>query len=137
MIKEKRRKSGLTALELDRLNPRNKFIKKIIVEEDIPLFFIPSRVSNRTTIIFKFSYSGPGNPPSSNIIYYKKGSGIALEEITKNEKRLIDLETLHNLPEDSFIRSLSCREPCVFRFANIAEIFGSTINMLRNGESNN
>lgn len=135
MIKEKRRKSGLTALELDRVNPRNKFIKKIIVEEDL-LRPIPSRVSN-LTIIFKFSYSGPGNPPSSNIIYYKKGSGIALEAITKNEKRLIDLETLHNLPEDSFIRSLSCREPCVFKFANITEIFGSTLNILKNGKSNN
>ena len=129
MIKEKRQKSGLTALEIVRINPQGKFLTIIKAKQIRHTFF-----THCTNVIIK--YCDSNNLSSGRVvIYYKKYSGVAIMP-----KEIIDLESLSNSHhKDDFIRSISNRElgESLFRFANITEIFGSTINILRNGESNN
>ena len=129
MIREKRRKSGLTSSEIVRINPQGKFITIIKAKQMRNIFF-----TRCTNVIIK--YCDSINLSSGKvIIYYKKYSGIAI-----TSKETIDLESLSNgFHKDDFIRSISNRElgGSLFRFANITEIFGSTLNILKNGKSNN
>ena len=131
MTKEKRRKIGLTALEITRLNPQNKFLRVKTIKETKNLF---GHLSN---IIIKYC-SSTDLLSAGVVIYYKKHSGIA---ISPTDKRLIDLELLYSFRKEDYFRSLNYKEPdkYLFKFANITETFRSTINILNNGngESNN
>lgn len=123
MIKEKRRKSGLTALEIVRINPQGKFLTIIKPKQMRNIFFTsPTNVIIKYCDSIKFYSRGVG-------IYYKKYSGIAIMP-----KGIVDLDSLSNsFHKDDFIRSINSRElgESLFRFANITEIFGSTLNILK------
>ena len=129
MIREKRRKSGLTSSEIVRINPHGKFLTIIKAKQMRNIFF-----TRCTNVIIK--YCDSNNLSSGRVvIYYKKDSGVAIMP-----KETIDLESLNNSHhKDDFIRSISNRElgGSLFRFANITEIFRSTLNILNNGKSNN
>ena len=131
MINEKRKKIGLTALEIAKLNPQNKFFRVKTIKETRTLLGLLSK------IIIKYC-SSTDLLSGGVVIYYKKYSGIA---ISPTDKRLIDLETLYSFRKEDYFRSLNCKEPdkYLFKFANITEIFRSTINILNNGngKSNN
>ena len=125
------RKIGLTALEIVKLNPQNKFLRVKTIKETKNLFGFLSNV------IIKYC-SSTDLLSGAVVIYYKKHSGLA---ISPTDKRLIDLETLYSFRKEDYFRSLNCKEPdkYLFKFANITETFRSTINILNNGngESNN
>lgn len=131
MINEKRKKSSLTALEIAKLNPQNRFLRVKTIKETKSLLGLLSK------IIIKYCSSADLHS-GGIVIYYKKHSGIA---ISPTDKRLIDLETLYSFRKEDYFRSLNCKEPdeYLFKFANITEIFRSTINILNNGngKSNN
>lgn len=119
MIKEKRQKSGLTALELGRLNLQNKFLKMNSLEEHPRNFLFKHYSSN---IIHK-----------EVIIYYKKGFGLLsynkkgqLFDLDGFYKRFLSIDNNHD--NAGFFK---CKEPekCIFRLANITEIFGLTLNI--------
>ena len=126
MTKERKRKSGLTALEIAELNPQNRFLRVKTIKET------KSLIGHLSKIIIKY-YSSIDFPSSGLVIYYKKHSGIA---ISPTDKRLIDLETLYGFRKEYYFRSLNCKEPeeYLFKFANITEIFGSILNILKNGK---
>ena len=131
MIREKRRKSGLTALELDRLNLQNKFLK-LRSREDWPRYILTRHLL--------FKYCSSNNINEEVVVYYKKGFGVSYHR----DGILLDLNDLYKMPlidQNYNTRSLRfrCKEPekCIFRLANITEIFGSTLNILKNGKSNN
>ena len=114
MIKEKRQKS-VTALELDRLNPQNKFLKMKSLEEQ-PQHLLFKYCSNNTI-------------HEEVIIYYKKGFGVSY-----NKGKLLNLVDIYKMfLIDNNTRSFKCKEPekCIFRLANITEIFGLTLNILK------
>lgn len=125
MIKEKRRKIGLTALELGRLNLQNKFLKMKSLEE------------HPRNLLFKYCCSSSNIIHKEVIVYYKKGSGVSYNK----KGQLLNLDNFYkkflliddNYDDTSFLR---CKEPekCIFRFANITEIFGLTLNILNNGK---
>lgn len=124
MIREKRRKSGLTSSEIVRINPQGKFLTIIKAKQMKNIFF-----TSFPNVIIK--YCDSINLSSGEVmIYYNKYSGIAI-----TSKEIIDLESLSNsFRKDDFIRSINSRElrGSLFRFANITEIFGSTLNILKN-----
>lgn len=124
MIKEKRQKSGLTALEIVRINPQNKFLKMKSLEE------------HQRNLLFKYCSSG-NTIHEEVIVYYKKGSGVSYNK----KGQLFNLDNFYKkflLIDDNYddTRSLRCKKPekCIFRFANITEIFGLTLNILKNGK---
>lgn len=126
MIKEKRQKFGLTALEIVRINPQNKFLKMKSLEE------------HQRNLLFK--YCSSSNIHEEVIVYYKKGSGVSYNK----KGQLFNLDNYYKkflLIDDNYdnTRVLRCKEPekCIFRLANITEIFGLTLNILKYGKSSN
>lgn len=127
MIKEERRKSGLTALELGRLNLQNKFLKMKSRE------VCPQHLLNRH-LLFKYCCSS-NTIHEEVIVYYKKGFGVSYHK----GGILLDLNDLYGtflIDENYNTRSFRCKEPekCIFRLANITEIFGLMLNSLNNGK---
>lgn len=110
----------MTALELDRLNPQNKFLKMKSLE-DYP---------RKRTLLFKY-YSSNNFENEIVSIYYKKGCGALYN---KRWGPLFDLNDHYKIyGNPSFF---SCKEPekCIFRLANITEVLGLTLNILKYGK---
>lgn len=132
---EDNKRFKMTLEDIININPVNKFLRLSLLSQKEPSLFVRSDYSS----IFKYQcYTQPDSSHKENIVHvhYKCGSGIMIEENTFR-REVIDMEFLVGGTLDS-TRKFNCDvESCVFRYANIAEIFGSTINILRNGESNN